>query len=358
MAKMRKVYDVTTNTLYDSISAAAKALGVDSSNLRKVVNGGRISISGHNFIEVGSSSPRQLKNRAKKFISSLSPKQLEKQAKARGENPELLSLQNDVYKLIRKANGRLATLQKKRVLEFSGAANEVLRLKEILGANTNGFLNGSKSNISKLNKAELNRIKESLTAQLERKSFDAGTAYGEANRIADILGVRTPYVIKHRKILNILWDVLKSVDKYGMDSDTIVQQVADLMEKGKSTKYIEKFLNTQLKYQETRDDVFDLFDVAKMKWNWINEKPELEGDIIKLVKLQQLYPNSKELNETSKNISKLLKKTRSKKAFENITNRIDTEVAVGIFAAELELNQSFDDDLDDIITYADILEFL
>lgn len=358
MAKIRKVYDVTTNTLYDSISAAAKALGVDSSNLRKVVNGTRKSIAGHNFIEAGNLSSRQLKKRGKKFVSSLSPSQLSKQAKARGEDLELLSLQNEVYNLTRKANGRLAELKKKRVLEFSGAAKEILRLRETLGYNTNGLLNGSKINISKLNKAELNSIKESLKAQLERESLKVGTAYGEANRIADILGVRTPYVIKHRKALDVLWDVLDSCDTYGMNSDIIVNQVADLMESGKSTKYIIEFLETNKNYVKTRDEVFELFDVAKMKWDWINNKKELEGDIIKLIKLQQLHPNSEMLNDTVKGISKLLKKSRSKKAFENIVSRIDTDIAVGIHAAQLELNISFDDDLEDIITFADVLEFL
>lgn len=352
------VYDVTTDTLYDSIAAAAKALGVDSSNLRKVIKGDRTSIAGHNFIEVGSSSRRQLKNRAKKLVSGLSPAQLERQAKARGEDLELLALQNDVYNLVRTANGRLASLKKKRVLEFSGVATDVLRFREILGSNSNGLLNGSKDNLLKLNKAELNSIKQALTEQLKRKSFTAGQAYGEANRIADIIGVRTPYAIKHRKILPTLWNVLKSVNVHGEDSDTILAKVADMMESGKTTKYIREFLETLLAYNETREQVFELFDVAKTKWNWIQGNKRLDERIIQLIKLQQLHPNSNELNETVEEITKILKQTRSKKAFDNVSDKLIGYATEGIAAAQLELGENFSDDFDNIITYADVLEFL
>ena len=367
MAKQRKVYDVTTDTLYDSIASAAKALNVDASNLRKVINGSRPSIGGHNFIAAGNMSSRQLKSSGKKLVASLSEQQLKRQAKARSNN--IIDLQNDVYKLIRTANGRLDTLRKGygnyklNVLAHSNVAKDVLRLTETLGKNKSGLLNGSKTNIAKLNIAQLKQVKSALEAQLNRRTFlDKKTAYGlayaEANRIANIFGVQTGQLVKYSNILPLAWEVLDSTQSYGLSSDEILAQIADLMDRGKSANYIKNFLDTYKAYGQSANDTYKLFAIAKTKWGWIQGDKELEDDVIKLIKLQQLYPHSQELQDTVNNISQVLKSTRSVNAFRKISKKIDQQIVQGIFAGEVELNTSFDDDLDSIITYSNVLEML
>lgn len=356
--KTIKVYDVTTNTLYDSIAAASKALSIDAANIRKVVNGLRPSAGGHNFIAAGANTKRQLRNKGKKLIASLSPAQVARQARTRGEDLELINTRKELFNTIRKTNKVLGEMQKLHVLEFSPQARQVLNFTQILGSNSRGLLNGSMKNLETLNKAEVIAINNTLKARLEIPSFNARFALGESDRIGRILGLDAAYAQKYRKDLPLLWDVLKSVRDHNKDSDVIVEQVRDMMEIGKSVKYIREYLETQLAYQNTRDEVFNLFKVAKTKWSWLEKDTEADSSIIKLVKLQSIYPTNAALNQGVSDISALLKSLKSKNAVEAASPQITAKANAAIMAAQLIVGKDFSDDIDSIITYFDVLNFI
>lgn len=360
MAKRKtiKIYDATTNTIYESISAASKALGIDAANIRKVINGQRISAGGHNFISAGTDSKRQLRSKAKKLISGLSSAQITRQALARGEDPELISIRQELFQTIKSANKRLSDMKKLKVLEFSAHARQVLNFTQKLGANSKGLLDGSMKNLEKLNKAELNAINNAIKARLEYSSFSARFALGESDRIGRILGLDAAYARKYRKMLPMLWDVLKSVREHGKDSDIVVEHVRDMMESGKTVKYIQRYLETEQAYQKTRDEVFDLFTVAQSKWRWLEKDTEADSAIIKLVKLQSIYPDNESLNIAVSDITNLLKRSRTKKAVADASKEIVAKANAGIFAAQLTAGEDYSSDVDSIITYFDVLELL
>lgn len=359
MAKKIKIYDITTNTLYDSIADASKILGIDASNIRKAVNGLRISAGGHNFIAAGSYTKRQLQTKGKRFISGLSSDQINRQAVRRGEDPELLSVRKELYNTIKAANKRLSEMKKMKVLEFSSVAMEVLSFStQLLGANSKGLLDGSMKNLERFNKAELNAMNNSLKAKLDNKTFSARFGLGESDRIGRILGLDAAYARKYRKILPTLWDVLKSVSSHGLDSEEIIDNVRDMMESFESVKYIQQYLDTELMYQKTRDEVFDLFEVAQSKWRWLQKDVDADSNIIRLVKLQSIHPDNEVLNTAISDISKLLKRSRSKKAVESASATISAMAKSAIMTAQIATGEYYLDEIDSITTYFDVLNFI
>lgn len=358
MASKIKVYDVTTGELYDSLSAASKALGIDASNIRKVIDGSRLAAGGHNFLPAGTDTKAQLRRKGKKLLSKLSPEQLERQARARGEDPELIALRQEAFETIRATNKRLGEMQKLRVIEFSSLAKQALNFKEILGSNSRGLLNGSMKNLETLNKVELAAINNALKAKLSYSSFTASFALGESDRIGQIFGLDSAYAIKYRKTLSLLWETLDDVNDHGDDSDEIVHNVRDMMEDGKSVSYIKQYLETEKAYLDTRDEVFNLFSVAKSKWGWLKSDTEADSNIIKLVKLQSIHPDNADLNKAVAEVTQLLKKSKSKKAVETISPQLSAIAKSAILVAQLTTKQDFTDDIDSIVTYYDVLNFI
>lgn len=73
-----------TGNIYPSISAAAKAVGVDPSNARKAVRGQRKSAGGYTFVEVAAAPlQKEITKLAKKVAESLTPKQKQRRAQQR-----------------------------------------------------------------------------------------------------------------------------------------------------------------------------------------------------------------------------------------------------------------------------------
>ena len=73
-----------TGNIYPSISAAAKAVGVDPSNARKAVRGQRKSAGGYTFVEVAAAPlQKEITKLAKKVAESLTPKQQQRRAQQR-----------------------------------------------------------------------------------------------------------------------------------------------------------------------------------------------------------------------------------------------------------------------------------
>lgn len=366
----RPVYDATTYTLYESVNAAAKALNVDADNIRKVLNGKRPSAGGHNFIDAKSLTKQTLRRKANKLNASLTPAQFARQARQRGEDPELLILRNELKSIIKSANKKLRDLEKARLTEFSSTANTVANFSEVLGSvkrklvNEIGekisinLLNGSNKNIEKFNKAELYAYVQSLKRQVNMKNFNVNYAREEAAGFGEFLSMNLDFAKKYRKIMPYFYEALNVTGGHRLSTNEIIDKTIDMMEHGETPKYIISWLETEIAYQNIQDSIFEIFALSRDKWEALNSVPELKDSIIKMLKIEQLHPESPTIKSNNDIIADILEhiptyKYIGDKRLTNLKLKLDETIE----GYEQIYGPDLTKELDKLTTYVDVLNF-
>lgn len=364
--KTRPIYDVLNGVRYDSVSAAAKALRIDASNINKVLNGKRASAGGNIFIDAKTYSSKTLKRKAENIVSSLTDNQMSKLAVLRGLNPQTVLLQRDLHGLIQQANTTLKVLEKKRLSEFVPMASDIsISYSQYLGKRTVTILNerqekvklrlinGNMRAIQKLEDSTLNAIVQSLKAKLNSKSFTVSWASNEAERVGNFLGLNSTQIKYYRKIIPSLYDALHTTQYKTLDSDVLVYTVADMIDNRKSGDYIIDYLEKEKAYQTIRKDVAQIFHLSKDKFNEIDSVPGLIDNIAKILKIEQLHPENNNLHNMNKEIYKALTKGVNINKLTKLNQILDNNIT----ALSLIYGKDIVKELDSMITYTDLLKF-
>lgn len=368
--QLRRVYDATTYTLYESVNAAAKALNIDANNIRKVLNGKRSSAGGHNFIDAKSLTKQTLRRKANKLNASLTQAQFVRQARQRGEDPEILLLRSELKSIVKDANKKLRALEKSRLTEFVSVANEVKNFSEVLGSvnrkivNEMGesinikLLNGSTKNIERFNKAELYSYVQSLKRKVNQKSFNVAYAREEAAGFGEFLTMNLNTAKKYRKIIPYFYEALNVSGGHRLSTNEIIDKTIDMMEKGETPDYIISWLETEIAYQNIQDSVFEIFDLSRNKWEALNSVPELKDNIIKMLKIEQLHPESPTIKSNNDIIASMLENlpTYNYIGDTRLTN-LKLKLDETIEGYEQIYGSDLTKELDNLTTYVDVLKF-
>lgn len=364
--KTRPIYDIFNGTLYDSVSSASKALGIDANNIRKVLNGKRPSAGGTIFIDAKTYTKRTLKNKAEKIYNSLTDTQMSKLAVQRGLNPQTALLQRQLQRLVKDANATLKELEKNRLTQFVPVANDIkiaysqyLGLKTVTIVNERNekvkmqLINQDLKNIQNLSEVTLNAMVQSLESKINSKSFNKVWASNEAERVAIFLGLNTAQIKHYRDIIPSLYEALQNTSYKTIDSDVIVATVQDMADNAKSPQYIIEYLEKENAYQSLRKDVLRIFHLSKEKFAELDSMPGLIDNLSKFLKIEQLHPDNNNLHNDNTQILKFINKRLNKNKLVQLNKVLEDRITLYSLVYGKELMN----ELNSMITYTDLLKF-
>lgn len=244
MAKTN-IFVPQTGTIYPSLSAAASALGVDASNIGKVIRGSRKSAGGYNFVPVDPGiAPATLRDITEALDTSLSERQRARQEKSRKAGFKRLSKEEqaaakararatskaakELSRSLVEANKLMKEYQKRGLDAISGVIPELEALKSIIGKNKRGGFQASQKELQKFSKEQLEALKRRIDQQLNRKSFkDIESAEKKKAAVAYQLGISSEELDAYSDILPTLWQVLHLAGSMGVGYDPMYQDVLD-----------------------------------------------------------------------------------------------------------------------------------
>lgn len=258
-----QIYVPQTGTIYPSAEAAGKALGVDPSNIGKVLRGSRLSAGGYNFVRVTPDvSPASLQFINEALETQLTPAKKKRQAqrrketqeKKRARDKERTAAAKALHESLVEANKILAQYKKQKLDAISGVIPELENLKNVVGINKKGGFNTSLKNLGKFDKKQLEAIKKSLDAQMNRKGFkNLEDAKKKKQAIAFQMGVSSEELDKYADVLPLLWQLLEVSRKAQKDtSDPVAYKgVQDAMQANVDPEELKTTLKNIINEYET-----------------------------------------------------------------------------------------------------------
>jgi len=230
--KRRSIYIPSLDTVYQSIAAASKAVGVDASNIGKVLRGQRAMAGGYVFVEVPadytpeklhevreavaesltSQQQRRLERTQEKYIGRLSPEAAKaRERAAKQEQAAASKAAKQLHKTLVDVNKILKQYKKMGVEAYSGIIPELEMLKNIIGKNKQGYFNTDIKNLkSKFRADQLAALEARVRAQRDRKGFkNVSGQIKKRSNVAYQLGVLPEDLEKYENVLPDLWNLLE-----------------------------------------------------------------------------------------------------------------------------------------------------
>lgn len=245
----KRIYIPEIDQVFDSISAASAALGVDAANVSKVLAGSRKTAGGYHFINAERRSSGRLPS-----IATL-----------RKESRELLppdpmqERRDELKNLINAANKQAKRLRKAGFGAFSSALDDIMALGDELGRTKSGYLKGSEGLIRSLSEAEVNKYIQAIQERKKRRSYTVGGAMAEAERLAANFGTTSSRIAEMSDALPVLFSVLHNVYK-DKSSDQVVAEIDEFDDPEASPEQLIDKLGQLGDYYDKTEVIKDLFD--------------------------------------------------------------------------------------------------
>ena len=245
----KRIYIPEIDQVFDSISAASAALGVDAANVSKVLAGSRKTAGGYHFLNAEQRSSGRLPSIAtlRKESRSLLP-------------PDPMQERRDELKnLINAANKQAKRLRKAGFGAFSSALDDIMALGDELGRTKSGYLKGSEGLIRSLSEAEVNKYIQAIQERKKRRSYTVGGAMAEAERLAANFGTTSSRIAEMSDALPVLFSVLHNVYK-DKSSDQVVAEIDEFDDPEASPEQLIDKLGQLGDYYDKTEVIKDLFD--------------------------------------------------------------------------------------------------
>ena len=245
----KRIYIPEIDQVFDSISAASAALGVDAANVSKVLAGSRKTAGGYHFLNAERRSSGRLPSIAtlRKESRSLLP-------------PDPMQERRDELKnLINAANKQAKRLRKAGFGAFSSALDDIMALGDELGRTRSGYLKGSEGLIRSLSEAEVNKYIQAIQERKKRRSYTVGGAMAEAERLAANFGTTSSRIAEMSDALPVLFSVLHNVYK-DKSSDQVVAEIDEFDDPEASPEQLIDKLGQLGDYYDKTEVIKDLFD--------------------------------------------------------------------------------------------------
>lgn len=224
---MAKIIILETNQVFDSISAAAKAVGVDPSNARKVVIGKRQSAAGYHFARVENQAQvvRARENVAKNILGRQKKKAVSK-VKQR--------LVNAVHDIFVDVNKRARNAAREDLLNKDPVLQKMLEHRDYWGSNKTGGYLTDKTHLRKFSETELKNIIEMISRE---KQEYIDVYYSSKNRniasYARQFGLTNKQMEKYWYVLPTLYEMFElAKQKSELEYRDIKDEISDIMQAG------------------------------------------------------------------------------------------------------------------------------
>lgn len=293
----KRIYIPQVDKIYDSVAAAAAALGVNASNLGKTLSGKRKSAGGYTAIDASAytrkgktitPNRRSLRNRAVK--SGLYSAGADPLADKRQELQRLLIQTNTEAKQIRKAG----------IGFFAQYNNKAMDYVQDIGGK-NGYYATDYDTLSKLSAAELDKY---IAAVKNAQKFDTYTYAGAVratNVRTDNMGITFSQAQQYRDIMPIIFRTLDNVTQKDWKYEEIVQSIVDAIDNQAAP---EDILNILSRVDSLTANIDFLLDYANN--NYAKMHHATRKAIYDLIDAYNADPNDATMQQTIKVMAQLV----------------------------------------------------
>lgn len=217
---MARIYIPELDKTFETISAAAKAAGVDPSNVGKVIRGKRQTAGGFHFARIESLQQiPQFRARVK------SQKQARKKQKT--ETKRKNALLKTVHDKLVDVNKRVRNAKKANTFTQDMILQQMLSHAGYFGFNKSGGYNTQLKNLRQFSVDELSNLLDVLTREQQQYTK---AARNDAS-IAAQFGISTNQYQKYKGLAPLIFDIFKNVQesRYGK-YDELVSTLYDAMQ--------------------------------------------------------------------------------------------------------------------------------
>lgn len=280
-AKKAKIIILETGKIYDSIAAAARAVGVDKANAGNVVRGKRASAGGYHFARFEQNADIE---RARTRVQEELREKERQKVQTKAERKSRAALIDNVHDLLVDTNRRARNARKEGIYNTDPVLQRMMSHTDYFGANKTGGYLTSKQHLRSFSNEEL----QNLASMIENEKGEyAKNVYDRMSRHRNIatyalqFGITVNEAEKYFKLYPILFELFnisKQNTEYRSSDPTIVSEIYESMQSGEDPDELLDFI-LDLKNFYTGSTTEDLDAIisshAKQRDEW-NEWEELE----------------------------------------------------------------------------------
>lgn len=206
----RKVYNVDTGQVYSSAAKAAQAVGVDPSNVLKVLKGARQSAGGYRFVYADNLTGEQLQAAAASRLQAIPQRLQERQKRQRQRrDKEYTAARKQARQTLLQANKAITEEKKAGLYAGSPEMQDLAALADEIGNTKTGLIDASIDNLEEFDLDELLRLHYRTQDLLGRVQVAIDERKGQRESLAFEFGLSTgnewkKYEPIQKEIFNIL----------------------------------------------------------------------------------------------------------------------------------------------------------
>ena len=275
-----KIYVLETNQVFDSIAAAARSVGVDASNARKVIKGKRASAGGYHFAAMEqNANPELFRERIHEAVRERSKEKVLTKA----ERNQRKNLINEVHDLLVDVNQRTRNAKKEGLYNTDPVLQKMTSYADFVGMNKTGGYDTSFKNLRTFSNEEL----QNIAAMIERdKGEYAKNIYDRMSRHRNIasyaaqFGISNAEATKYFNLYPVLFELFataKQNTEYNYND--ITGELYDAMQGGaEADELLDFIMDLKTVYQGNTvndlDAILDKWSTQRDKWqeNWESKK--------------------------------------------------------------------------------------
>lgn len=259
----RKVLNIDTGQVYSSAAKAAQAVGVDPSNVLKVLKGGRQSAGGYRFVYADNLTGEQLQAAAASRLQAIPQRLQERQKRQRQRrDKEYTAARKQARQTLLQANKAITEAKKAGVYAGSPEMQDLAALTDEIGNTKTGLIDASIENLEEFDLEELLRIHYRTQDLLGRVQVAIDERKGQRESLAFEFGLSTGNEWKkYEPLEKELFRVLKRAreDSRGRGSDPVFQAIQEAITKKVPVKALRELVTRLKRYfdEQKSDDELD-----------------------------------------------------------------------------------------------------
>ena len=257
----KKIFVIETNKMYDTIAEAARAVGVDPANARKVVRGLRASAGGFHFAEISSAEQKAAAVRAVEVAPvDRARKRLEAQRKRK--------LVEAVHDIMVDINKRARNAKKENMLDTDPIMQQLLAHADRYGYNKTGGYQTSRTHLRELTVTELENFIE-LTERTKKeyadRLYDPENAKRNLASLALQFGVNEEQMKNYWHVLPAIFEMFRQANVAQWQYQDIEDEIYDAIQAGADPEDLRDYVLDLTNFYKgnTREDLDDILD----KWS-------------------------------------------------------------------------------------------
>lgn len=267
------IYIVETGQMYETIAAAARAVGVDAANVRKVVRGigKRSSVGGFHFAEV--SSPAQIQAARERVAAQPVDK-----ARARAERAQKRKLVEAVHDIMVDINKRARNAKKENMLATDPILQRLLQHASFYGYNKTGGYQTSRQHLREFSAEQL----QNLVDLVEKTKKDyAEYLYNPEGTKRNLASIAEQFAIpqedmkKYWHVIPAIFELFRQANTAQWDYKNIAKglkaDITEAMQGGADPKDLRDFVLDLTNYYKGNtatdlDDILDKWSTTRESW--------------------------------------------------------------------------------------------